>query len=188
MRLQKYNFNNPKTGLSEDVYEYPSHLASPTCQFQNCTLVSRELVRIPILVVPNDYLEKVVGEVATVDVCYASFEFQEYYETDAEVRGKKQQFDDKIHKLQSLFSNGTRHQRLTKTTFFTGPKSIYKKVLDNAWYWADSQKLVLNDIGHFQSVTSLSIKNDNEVFITGVFECGSETIENTQCRIVLSRS
>lgn len=188
MRLQKYRFNNPKTGIVEDVYEYPSHLVSPTYQYPNCVLVSREPIRIPILVIPNDYLEKVSGEVASADVFYASFEFQEYYETDTKVTVKKQQFDDKIQKLQSLFSVGTLHQRLTKTTFFTGPKSIYKKILDNTWYWAETQVLVLTDIGRFKSVSSLSIKNDNEIFLAGTFECGLESVENTQCKIVVSRS
>lgn len=188
MRLQKYKFNNPKTGLVEDVYEYPLHLASPAYQYPNCTLVSRELVRIPILVIPNEYLDKISGEVATTDVYYASIEFQEYYETDAKVKVKKQQFDDKIDKLQCLFSNGTLHQRLTKTTFFTGPKSIYKKILENSWYWSDKNNLILTDIGYFKSVISLSIKNDNEIFITGTFECDSETVENTQCKIVLLRT
>jgi len=184
MLLKLFLLKDPRSGKIEQVFEYPECLASPTLRTRDCRLVSREPFRIPILVVPNDYLTEMDGQGLGDDVLYASMEYVDYYLGNIKAEKKQQEYDSKIEKVKELFSPGVNHRHHTKTMFFTGPKAVYKKTFENEWVFSQmTGNLSLTNVGYFRSIDSLSLKGINDVFITGTFECGGEVLENTQCKI-----
>lgn len=74
MTLKMFLLKDPKTGKIEEVYDYPDCLASPAIRYAGCQLVSREPLRIPILIVPNEYLTEMENCRATTEHMYASTE------------------------------------------------------------------------------------------------------------------
>ncbi len=183
-----YFLKDPRTKISEEVYEYPTDLASPILRFHGVKLVTRELLKTPILVVPDEYLTERSGCGATTDPWYASFEYLDYRDGIVKAEKDKQQYDSKVTRVQEIFANGTSHKRSCKTMFFTGPKKVYKQTLTDNWVWMEAGILALGTCGHFHIIESLSLKGINDVFITGKFECNGEVVENTQCKITIART
>lgn len=183
MLLKKFILKDPRTGKLEEVFDYPECLASPTLRSRDCQLVTREPLRIPILVVPHDYLVEMDGQGETAESIYASFELRDYRDEVADQAARKQKYDNKVTKVQEIFSFGTAHRRSCKTTFFTGPKPVYKQSFDGNWVWLEQGILALTNVGHYRTIESLKISGVNDVFITGTFECGDEVKDNTQCKI-----
>lgn len=185
MRLKIYDLKEPRSGIVDIVYEYPQCLASPTLIRNNATLVSKEPLRIPIFVVPNEYLTERSDERASSEFLYASFDLIDYFDEQANKKDKQEKYDDKVEKLKSLFAVGDSHKKITSTTFFTGPKEVYKKTYADVWAWSED-KLKLGEIGYYESIENLSLKGLNEVFLKGTFKCGEVTQRDTQCKITLS--
>lgn len=187
MFIKKYILQDPRTpGSSEEVYDYPECLASPTIQRDDCVLASRIPLQIPILVLPKAYIKTVPGEGLLMDMLYADLAILNYYLTDEKALRQEKHYDDKIDRVKQMFSIGTMHRRSCKTTFFTGPKSVYKKSFDDNWVWLENGILSLTNRGYFATIDSLSLNGFNEVFIAGSFECGDEVITNTQSKITVS--
>ena len=183
-----YLLKDPRSGKFEEVFEYPIDLASPTLRFGGVKLVTRELLKTPILVVPDEYLTEKSGYGATTDPFYASFEYLDYRDGVVKAEKDKQQYDGKVTRVQEIFANGTAHKRSCKTMFFTGPKKVYKQTFTDNWVWKEEGILALGIRGHFHTIQSLSLKGINDVFITGKFECEGEVVENTQCKITVAVS
>ena len=178
---------DPRTGKIEEVYDYPTCLASPILIYRNCQLVTREPLRIPILIVPNEYLTKMENCRATTEHTYASLEYVDYFIKDQKDKAEDAEYANRMHQVQTLFSMGSRicsH----KTMFFTGPKVVYKKSFTDKWVWKQEGILCLTNVGHYATIKSLSLKGVNDVFITGTFKCGEEVLENTQCKISISNN
>ena len=188
MLIKRFIFKDPITDKSETVYEYPECLASVTLRYYSgCTLVTKELMRIPILVVPNEYLVDTGGR--EIDrSAYADLKYYSYHRDIQEKKFQNAVFDDKIQRVKELFGIGSSHLRRCKTMFFTGPKAVYKLSFDENWIYGDSQILKLEKWGHFKTIDSLSCKGLNDVFITGIFVCANtgDEMENTQCKITVS--
>lgn len=187
MLIKRYLFKDPKTDKVDVVFEYPDSLASPALiAGKGYTLVTRELLRLPILVMPDDYL--MISDGYELDDCmYASFEYRNLYESAAKEVADGKKYDSKLQQVADLFSMGVNHKHTCKTMFFTGPKFVYKQTFEDDWTWMQHGILVLQSRGHFRTIDSLSLKGLNDVFITGTFECGDDVVENTQCKITLSR-
>ena len=188
MLIKRFIFRDPITDKSETVYEYPQCLASITLRYYSgCTLVTKELMRIPILVVPDEYL---IGDdgYELDDVLYANLTYYAHFQKIREEKFKNKVFDSKIQRVKELFGIGSSHLRRCKTMFFTGPKAVYKLSFDENWIYGDSQTLKLEKWGHFKTIDSLSCKGLNDVFITGTFVCANtgDEMENTQCKITVS--
>lgn len=188
MLLKKFILKDPRTGKLEEVFDYPECLASPTLRSRDCQLVTREPLRIPILVVPHDYLVEMDGQGETTESIYASFELRDYRDEVATQQVKQQKYDSKLSKVQDIFSISTMHKRSCITMFFTGPKPVYKQSFTDNWVWKDEGILVLTNRGHYRTIESLSLKGINDVFITGTFECGDEVMPNTQCKIIVANA
>jgi hypothetical protein len=183
-----YLLKDPRTGKFEEVFEYPIDLASPTIRFKGVKLVTRELLKTPILVVPDEYLTEKSGYGATTDPWYASFEYLDYRDGVVKAERDKQVYEGKVSRVQDIFAYGTMHKRSCKTIFFTGPKKVYKQTFSDNWAWREYGVLAAEHCGHFRTIESLSLKGINDVFITGTFECAldGEVVENTQCKITVS--
>lgn len=181
-----YILKDPRKDTTEEVFEYPIDLASPTIRFRGVKLVTRELLKTPILVVPDEYLTEMEGCGATTDPMYASFEYLDYRDGVVKAEKDKQQYDGKVSRVQEIFAMGTIHKRSCKTIFFTGPKRVYKRTFADNWGWKDYGILAAEHCGHFRTIESLSLKGINDVFITGTFESDGEVVENTQCKITVS--
>jgi len=186
MLIKRHLLKDPRTEKVETVFEYPPDLASPTIRpNKDCTLVTRELMRIPILVVPNEYLIQGDGYELD-DAMYASFEFLNIHTADAKEKADDAEYNKRVGKVQELFAVGTLHKRSCKTMFFTGPKPVYKQTFTDNWVWREQGILALENRGHFRTIESLSLKGLNDVFITGTFECGDVVMADTQCKITIS--
>lgn len=185
MTLRKYILKDPRNAKTEEVYLYPEQLASPWMRSSTWTLVSKELLRIPILIVPNEYLtakeEWEMGEST-----YVNMEYVDYARKVAEETGKQNKHDGRMQQVKEMFSLGTSHLRTCKTMFFTGPKLVYKKSFDNNWVYKNNDTFALENIGFYRSIESLSVKGIGDVFIKGAFECGNSVMEDTQCKITVS--
>lgn len=186
MLIKKYILKNPLTQQVEEVYEYPSCLASPMLDRSDCYLVSRTPLTIPILVVPKAYIREIQGEGLLYDSMYGDLSLLNHWLSDEKAREKAEFHDDKLNQVKEMFRMGTFHKRKCKTMFFTGPKLVYKNTFEDNWVWLDYGVLSLTNRGCFRTIESLSLKGINEVFITGTFECEGEVVENTQCKIQLS--
>lgn len=191
MRLRIYILTDPRTRKIEQVYEYPSCLASPILLRNGATLVSREPMRIPILIVPNEYLTEREGMRESADLTYGDPELYDYW-LDLKEKGiKEEKKSNKLEQLQKMFSPPHTLQYSFKTMFFTGPKDVYKQTFEDKWAYTGADQFVLENRGLFRTVENLSFKGPNEIFITGTFECfcdgGAVVKENTQCKIVFEQ-
>lgn len=186
MLLKKFILKDPRTGKLEEVFDYPECLASPTLRTRGCRLVSREPLRIPILVVPNQYLTEMDGQRTTAESIYASFEYVQHFLGDKKETEDTEEYNRRVNGVQDIFAMGTAHKRSCQTMFFTGPKVVYKKKFTDNWVWLDQDILALEHRGHFRTIESLKLSGINDVFITGTFECGEEVKDNTQCKISVS--
>jgi hypothetical protein len=188
MLLKKYVLKSPLNDIAEEVYEYPTDLASPILRRSDCVLVSRLPLQIPIIVAPKEYIRNIPNEGVLLDMPYGDMTLLNHWLADEKAREKREFHDDKMEIMKEMFSTGTFHLRQCKTNFFTGPKLVYKKTLTDNWVWLDYGVLSLTNWGLFRNIESLSVKGTSEIFITGTFESGGEVVENTQCKIVVSVS
>lgn len=69
--LKVYDFKDPRTGVVEEVYNYPADLATGFVTVsKDCTLVSREPLKFPAIIVPNEYLtERTNQRITTSGTC-----------------------------------------------------------------------------------------------------------------------
>lgn len=188
MFIQKYMLKDPRDGKFTEVFHYPGDLASPTIRDSRCILVSRELLRPPIMVVPKEYLTAMDGRGEILDSTYADLSLLTHFTDEIASGIKKDKFDSNIEQVKSIFALGTAHKRFCKTMFFTGPKNVYKKTLMDDWQWTDKEVLTLMNWGHFRTIDSLSLKGVNDVFITGTFVAEGDIVKNTQCKITVSNN
>ena len=189
MLLKKYILQDPrKPDTYEELYEYPDCLASPTIKRDDCVLVSRVPLQIPILVLPKAYIKSIPNEGLLMDMMYADLSLLQYYFDDEKAQQKKVHYDQKLNQVQQMFAIGTMHKRSCKTMFFTGPKAVYKKSFEDNWVWLEQGILSLTNRGHYRTIDSLKLSGINEVFIGGTFECNGEVLENTQCKITVSQT
>ena len=69
MRLKIYNFNNPITKQTEEVYEYPWEYA-PQSYFKYCSkgswlelnLYTKEPMKFPILLIPSKFTKEIPNQ------------------------------------------------------------------------------------------------------------------------------
>jgi hypothetical protein len=189
MLIKRHLFKDPNTEKVEVVFEYPPDLASPTLRgYFDCTLVTQELMRIPILVVPNEYLT-FANEYEMDDCMYADFQYLEHKRKVSEDKADNDEYNRRMKQVRELFGIGTTHKRSCKTIFFTGPKPIFKKTFTDDWVYREvPNTLCLEHQGHFQTIDSLSLKGLNDVFLTGAFNYAGIVMENTQCKITISNA
>jgi hypothetical protein len=156
-------------------------------------LVSREPLRIPILIVPNEYLTDHPTERESTNLTYGDSVLYDYWLDLVEKGVKAEKKNNKLGQLEQMFSAPTCLNYTFKTTFFTGPKLVYKQTFTDMWAYTDADQFVLENRGLFRTIENLSFKGPNELFITGTFEVMSDDIggfivqDNTQCKIVFER-
>ena len=190
MRLRIYILTDPRTGKEEQVYEYPTCLASPILLRNDTTLVTREPLRIPIIIAPNEYLADHPNLRESSEIMYGLCDLYDYWQDQIEKGVKAEKKNNKLDQLQRMFSPPICLSYLCKTTFFTGPKAVYKQTFDDMWAYKETQVFALANRGQFRTIENLSFKGPNEIFVTGTFEVPDDSIggfdvqENTQCKIV----
>ena len=187
MRLKVYILIDPRTKKVEQVYEYPSCLASPGLLRPNSILVSREPLRIPILVVPKEYLEEKSGELESSETIYGDFDLYDYWYGLKKEEHEAAVVNNKIEQLQTMFSSPIPSLYSCKTIFFTGPKEIYKQTFNDHWVYDTAGRFILVNIGLFRTIEDLSFKGPNDIFIKGTFEFGDTVKPDTQCKITFHR-
>jgi len=186
MRLKIYELRDPRTDKVEMVFAYPTSLASSVVFRNNATLVSREPLRIPILVVPNDYLTELTNLRESTEFMYAQLDLYDHWVALKEKQQDQAKYNSKLAQLKTIFGDGITRTYNFKTTFFTGPKSVYKRTFTDAWMNLSADRYGLLNVGLFRTIDDLSIKGINELFLTGTFECGDEVVENTQCKVTFT--
>lgn len=187
MRLKIYELKDPRNNAAEDVYEYPSDLTSPVVLRRDCTLVSRQPLQIPILIVPTEYLTEKSDQRESVEHMFALVDLYDYWMEIKAAQNSQKKLNDKLSHLKEIFANGLNSQYSYITTFFTGPKPVYKQTFADDWTYNSLDQAILMHRGLFRTIDDLSVKGVNELFLKGTFECGDLVQENTQCKITFTR-
>lgn len=188
MQLKIYELKDPINGGVSTVFEYPSCLVSPMYAFRECTLVSKEPLKIPIIIAPDIYLTEKKDQREGMDVAYVYMELWHHWQDELEKNRDSEKKSDRLAALRSSFPNLIVSSQLDQDTmFFTGPKLVYKRTFKEKWSWVAGDRFALTGIGLFRTIESLSLKSPNEMFVTGTFECGDEVVGNTQCKIIIKK-
>jgi hypothetical protein len=139
-----YILNDPITGKTEQVYQYPEDLASPTLRGYDCILVTKQLLIPPIYVVPKEYLTEVTNSGIIPHPVYASFKYLDFKNEILKEQDKQNEYNLQMAKLKGIFNKETYFKRSCITQFFTGPKKVYKQTFVDTWVCDDMNRLTLH--------------------------------------------